>query len=200
MRILKDHLDFKELVSRVLAFDYIGALVASLLFPIFLVPQLGLVRTSLVFGMLNAAVGCGRRGSATADERERDTDARAGVRRHRTLSRRLHQGRPPDHARRGCDVRRRHRLLEDDALPAHRRHAKPRRLPALPQRQFAVQFGGRIPLSRGARPSGDGARLGEGPCAAPRARPRRRRRPRRARGSQVSRRSNRSRSSTSTRT
>lgn len=57
MRILKDQLDFKELVSRVLAFDYIGALVASLLFPIFLVPRLGLNRTSLLFGMLNAGVG-----------------------------------------------------------------------------------------------------------------------------------------------
>ncbi|MCI0456046.1 MAG: polyamine aminopropyltransferase [Gemmataceae bacterium] len=57
MRILKDHLEFKELVSRVLTFDYIGALVASLLFPIFFVPRLGLVRTSLVFGMLNAGVG-----------------------------------------------------------------------------------------------------------------------------------------------
>ena len=57
MRILKDELDFKDLVSRVLAFDYIGALAASLLFPIFLVPKLGLVRTSLVFGILNAAVG-----------------------------------------------------------------------------------------------------------------------------------------------
>jgi spermidine synthase len=57
MRILKDNLDFKELVSRVLAFDYLGALVASLLFPVFLVPRLGLVRTSLLFGMLNAAVG-----------------------------------------------------------------------------------------------------------------------------------------------
>jgi spermidine synthase len=56
MRILKDELDFKDLVSRVLAFDYIGALVASLLFPIFLVPKLGLNRTSLLFGMLNAAV------------------------------------------------------------------------------------------------------------------------------------------------
>ncbi len=56
MRILKDNLDFKELVSRVLAFDYIGALVASLLFPIFLVPRLGLVRTSLLFGMFNAGV------------------------------------------------------------------------------------------------------------------------------------------------
>ena len=57
MRILKDELDFKKLVARVLALDYAGALVASLLFPIFLVPKLGLTRTSLVFGMLNAGVG-----------------------------------------------------------------------------------------------------------------------------------------------
>src|SRR5687767_15654048 len=56
MRILKDELDFNTLVSRVLALDYVGALVASLLFPIFLVPKLGLNRTSLLFGMLNAAV------------------------------------------------------------------------------------------------------------------------------------------------
>lgn len=56
MRILKDELDFKDLVSRVLAFDYIGALVASLLFPIFLVPKLGLNRTSLLFGMFNAGI------------------------------------------------------------------------------------------------------------------------------------------------
>ncbi len=57
MRILKDELDFKELVARVLALDYVGALAASLLFPIFLVPTLGLVRTSLLFGMINGAVG-----------------------------------------------------------------------------------------------------------------------------------------------
>ena len=57
MRILKDRLDFSDLVSRVLTFDYIGALVASLLFPILLVPYLGLVRTSLMFGILNALVG-----------------------------------------------------------------------------------------------------------------------------------------------
>src|SRR5215470_4534915 len=57
MRILKDELDFKDLISRVLAFDYIGALVASLLFPLFLVPRLGLNRTSLLFGMFNAGIG-----------------------------------------------------------------------------------------------------------------------------------------------
>ncbi len=56
MRILRDELDFKDLVSRVLTFDYLGALVASLLFPIFLVPKLGLMRTSLLFGMLNVGV------------------------------------------------------------------------------------------------------------------------------------------------
>lgn len=56
MRILRDQLDFKDLVSRVLTFDYLGALVAALLFPIFLVPKLGLMRTSLLFGMLNVGV------------------------------------------------------------------------------------------------------------------------------------------------
>jgi spermidine synthase len=57
MRILKEHLDFKELVSRVLTFDYIGSLIAAVLFPMFLVPRMGLVRTSIVFGLLNAFVG-----------------------------------------------------------------------------------------------------------------------------------------------
>ncbi|MBK7857093.1 MAG: polyamine aminopropyltransferase [Archangiaceae bacterium] len=57
MRILKDSLQFKDLVSRILSFDYLGALFASLLFPIVLVPKLGLVRTSLLFGLLNALVG-----------------------------------------------------------------------------------------------------------------------------------------------
>jgi spermidine synthase len=57
MRILKEKLEFKELVARVLSFDYIGSLAAAVLFPMFLVPRLGLVRTSIVFGLLNAAVG-----------------------------------------------------------------------------------------------------------------------------------------------
>jgi len=56
MRLLKDRLEFKDLVSRVLTFDYLGALIASILFPVFFVPKLGLVRTSLVIGLLNAGV------------------------------------------------------------------------------------------------------------------------------------------------
>jgi len=57
LRILKETVDFKELVAKVLTFDYLGALAASLLFPILLVPHLGLVRTSLLFGIANAGVG-----------------------------------------------------------------------------------------------------------------------------------------------
>jgi spermidine synthase len=57
LRIMKDELEFKDLVARVLTFDYLGSLFASLLFPIVLVPKLGLVRTSLLFGLLNAVVG-----------------------------------------------------------------------------------------------------------------------------------------------
>jgi spermidine synthase len=56
LRVLKDEFEFKDLIARVLTADYIGALVASLLFPMFLVPRLGIVRTGLLFGFLNALV------------------------------------------------------------------------------------------------------------------------------------------------
>src|SRR6188768_3904868 len=45
MRILKDRIEFSELVSRIFTFDYIGALFASLLFPLIFIPYLGLLRT-----------------------------------------------------------------------------------------------------------------------------------------------------------
>ncbi len=57
LRILKDRLEFKDLVSQVFTFDYIGALAASLLFPLLLVPHLGLVRSGFLFGLINAGVG-----------------------------------------------------------------------------------------------------------------------------------------------
>ncbi|QIL82755.1 polyamine aminopropyltransferase [Diaphorobacter sp. HDW4A] len=56
MRILKRNVQLKDLVSQVLTFDYLGALAVSLAFPLLLVPQLGLVRTGLLFGFMNAAV------------------------------------------------------------------------------------------------------------------------------------------------
>src|SRR2546429_9942920 len=43
-------------IAHVLTFDYLGALGASLLFPILLVPRLGLVRSAMLFGLINAAV------------------------------------------------------------------------------------------------------------------------------------------------
>ena len=56
MRILKDRLQFRELVAHVLTFDYLGALAASIAFPLILVPHLGMVRSALFFGIVNAAV------------------------------------------------------------------------------------------------------------------------------------------------
>ncbi|WP_284189800.1 polyamine aminopropyltransferase [Zoogloea oryzae] len=57
MRVLHNRqAQFSELVSRVLTFDYLGALVVSLLFPLVLAPKLGLSRTGFLFGMANAAV------------------------------------------------------------------------------------------------------------------------------------------------
>ena len=56
MRILRDRFDFKDVVSNVLTFDYLGALAASLAFPVLLVPHLGLVRSAVLFGLINAGI------------------------------------------------------------------------------------------------------------------------------------------------
>jgi len=60
MRILKRSFGgryaLKDLVSQVLTFDYLGALLVSVAFPIVFVPLLGLVRTGLAFGVLNVLV------------------------------------------------------------------------------------------------------------------------------------------------
>jgi spermidine synthase len=57
MRILNQRqAEFRELVSRVLTFDYLGALAVSLLFPLILAPKLGLARSGLLFGLCNAGI------------------------------------------------------------------------------------------------------------------------------------------------
>ncbi len=56
IRILKSRFVLRELVSNVLTYDYVGALIASLLFPLVLVPWLGMIRTGLVFGLANVLV------------------------------------------------------------------------------------------------------------------------------------------------
>ncbi len=57
IRILKESFSLKTNISNVFTVDYIGALFASLLFPLVLVPQLGLMQTSFLFGGLNLMVG-----------------------------------------------------------------------------------------------------------------------------------------------
>jgi spermidine synthase len=68
MRILREQLraqhhetiaqrrGLRDLVSQVLTFDYLGALAVSIAFPLLLVPQLGLIRTGALFGLLNVGV------------------------------------------------------------------------------------------------------------------------------------------------
>ena len=62
VRILRDRSHgeegaaFKDTVARAFAYDYVGALFASLLFPLVLVPRLGLVKTSVLTGAINAVV------------------------------------------------------------------------------------------------------------------------------------------------
>jgi spermidine synthase len=56
IRILRGRFLLRDVVAHVLTVDYLGALAASLIFPIVLVPELGLVRAALLFGLVNAAV------------------------------------------------------------------------------------------------------------------------------------------------
>lgn len=55
-RILNTEGSFEENISDILTFDYLGALGATLLFPFFLLPFIGLYRSSLIFGFINILV------------------------------------------------------------------------------------------------------------------------------------------------
>jgi spermidine synthase len=59
IRLLKFRLALRDLVARVLSLDYVGALLAALLFPLVLLPRLGIHHTSLLVGLLNALVALG---------------------------------------------------------------------------------------------------------------------------------------------
>ena len=56
IRILQEHFSLKVNVSNVFTADYIGALLAALLFPLVLVPQLGLLETGFFTALMNIAV------------------------------------------------------------------------------------------------------------------------------------------------
>ena len=56
LRILEAGSSVRLAVSRVLAVDYVGALIGSILFPLVLLPYMGLVRTAAFLGLINLAV------------------------------------------------------------------------------------------------------------------------------------------------
>ncbi|MGE3180233.1 MAG: polyamine aminopropyltransferase [Phycisphaerae bacterium] len=56
IRILQDHKTLRITLANVLGADYLGALAASLLFPFLLLPNLGLVQSGALMGLLNLAV------------------------------------------------------------------------------------------------------------------------------------------------
>jgi len=56
-RILEDDYSLKDNISTILTFDYLGALIATILFPFFLLPFVGIYKSSLLFGLLNILVG-----------------------------------------------------------------------------------------------------------------------------------------------
>lgn len=55
-RLLENARGLRRSLADVLAFDYLGALVAALLFPLVLVPYVGLQRTAFVIGLINLGV------------------------------------------------------------------------------------------------------------------------------------------------
>ena len=55
-RIAKKYGNLRNTLSNVLAFDYLGALIGSLLFPLFLLPYLGLSKTAFLVGTFNLLV------------------------------------------------------------------------------------------------------------------------------------------------
>ncbi len=54
LRVLRRHIGLKELAAKALAVDYAGAVVGSLAFSLLAVPKLGLARTGLLFGIMQA--------------------------------------------------------------------------------------------------------------------------------------------------
>ena len=56
LQIVADKEKMIQLVSKILALDYLGALVASIVFPLVLLPYLGIIRTSYFVGIANLAI------------------------------------------------------------------------------------------------------------------------------------------------
>lgn len=55
-RIMSSSKSFSESIAHVLSLDYLGALIGSVSFPLFLLPSLGLFRSSFAIGLLNLGI------------------------------------------------------------------------------------------------------------------------------------------------
>jgi spermidine synthase len=55
-RIVREYAELRVAISQVLTWDYAGALCGSLLFPLLLLPRLGLIAAAVVIGLFNLAV------------------------------------------------------------------------------------------------------------------------------------------------
>jgi spermidine synthase len=147
-RLLETQQHLRTALARVLALDYLGALVGALLFPLVLLPWLGLLPTAGLLALvplLSCLVICrvfplGRRWRCLGRAAPRRQDRRQPLRR---------PGGGPG----------------AEPPPAPRADPPPRRPAPVPRRQPAVLEPRRIPLPRGAGASGDGLP----PAAAPRA-------------------------------
>ena len=55
-RMVREYEELRNALAHVLSFDYLGALIASVAFPLILLPTLGTMRTAFLVGLLNLAV------------------------------------------------------------------------------------------------------------------------------------------------
>ena len=55
-RLMEDYQVLKSNIANILSFDYLGALIATIAFPFFLLPVLGIYQSSLLFGLINMSI------------------------------------------------------------------------------------------------------------------------------------------------
>jgi spermidine synthase len=55
-RLMENYQALKSNIANILSFDYLGALIATIAFPFFLLPVLGIYQSSLLFGLINMSI------------------------------------------------------------------------------------------------------------------------------------------------
>jgi spermidine synthase len=55
-RLMENYQALKSNIANILSFDYLGALIATIAFPFFLLPVMGIYQSSLLFGLINMSI------------------------------------------------------------------------------------------------------------------------------------------------